>query len=435
MNKLSDRLQKLHDRITAAVTRPTADAAITCTLQLTPQTGFDMNKVFPPTYKGKDKEWEYHTEKRLSKDYPENKEDGVVGIVILDSIQSCANRMEDAAEDALKRKLFALGNAAIRFKNGSVYSSFRMPHRIHDAAMRDCTINGVDFAYTDIGKKLYGSDLEVAAKTAFQFCPCALLFGCWCSQVNNTSRGFKSGRFAINEVFAAYVSETHRTGGRMDPLKIEDKFEIEKKDEYGSPWSISKVKKTVEEAVQEDQEGDEVRRNKKEKTSKKKASEIGHCNIPPSMRDKTGNFLAGGVSVKWIKDRFTIHLKKTFEYATGNNEEDVLVRKYLVFLGMYLFIEKSQKYEMRSGCSLDRTGPETIFNFSTYGKFEPFELTSEEALELCIHASVDVQHIFQEIVGEAKPDLERVIDGSKPIMPDEEADAEVPVKAKKSKAK
>jgi CRISPR-associated protein Csb1 len=88
-------------------------------------------KVFPPTYEG----GKYATEER-------NIDGQKLPCVLLDSVPSCANRMEMALQDAvdggsIELPLVSVDFAAINNPGIRKITSLQAPHRIVDAIVRD----------------------------------------------------------------------------------------------------------------------------------------------------------------------------------------------------------------------------------------------------------------------------------------------------------
>src|SRR6516162_11828405 len=138
-------------------------AAFRCRRRLQPAGG-EGDKVFPPTFAGA----VYADEKRRLPARPE-----LVTCVLLDSVQSQANRMELALQEAIdvgKIKLPVLevdftdhaptGDVEADEKAGRLIdaigkvTSLQVPHRLADAILRDSQIDGIDFRKSDKGKGL-----------------------------------------------------------------------------------------------------------------------------------------------------------------------------------------------------------------------------------------------------------------------------------------
>lgn len=135
-----------------------AAAAFRSRITLQPAGG-KGTKVFPPTYAGA----VYATEKRRIPKPDSGKETEVAECVLLDSVQSQANRMEEALQQAIDSERFKKAGVAVPLievdftpffpgdeKNEDMrlldpvgkVSSLQAPHRIADAILRDSQHNG-----------------------------------------------------------------------------------------------------------------------------------------------------------------------------------------------------------------------------------------------------------------------------------------------------
>ena len=102
-------------------------------------------KVFPPTHAG----GVYAMEKRRIPISSEGAETREADCVLLDSVQSQANRIEDALQDALDRKLISIPLIIVQFGNSVAdvhrVTSLQAPHRVADAILRDSLWEGSRF--------------------------------------------------------------------------------------------------------------------------------------------------------------------------------------------------------------------------------------------------------------------------------------------------
>src|SRR5206468_4173599 len=103
------------------------------------------DKVFPPTYEG----GRYATERRRLGDVE-------IETVLLDSVQSQANRMELALKGALERDELAFPLLAVDFSKhfpeiGRI-TTLDAPHRIADAIFRDSLLKGKLFRESPQGQ-------------------------------------------------------------------------------------------------------------------------------------------------------------------------------------------------------------------------------------------------------------------------------------------
>lgn len=206
-------------------------AAFRCRRRLQPAGG-DGDKVFPPTFAGA----VYAIERRRVSGRAEP-----VQCVLLDSVQSQANRMELALQDAVdsgKLKMPVLvvdfsehdptGDIEADEKAGRLIdaigkvTSLQVPHRLADAILRDSELDGKPFRKSDKGKVLNRVSLANATPL-FELCPTALVFGMWDSTGPKGGLGPKFERAMVSEIVgvgAEWGDDYRARGVRRDPLEI-----------------------------------------------------------------------------------------------------------------------------------------------------------------------------------------------------------------------
>jgi CRISPR-associated protein Csb1 len=190
--------------------------------------GGDGDKVFPPTYAG----GVYAVEDRRIGGK-------VVRCALIDSIQSQANRMEEALLDAFlpawreldpkKPPLVCdLPVLGLRIENHGWVTSLTAPHRVHDAILRDSEIEEerttndktekfkVRFRDSTIGRKIVAARLHDAA-ALYEYCPTALIFGTWDSTAGEGLDSAKIPRAIVSEIVAVDITPGVRTASRIDP--------------------------------------------------------------------------------------------------------------------------------------------------------------------------------------------------------------------------
>lgn len=187
-------------------------AAFRCVTDYQPAGG-PGDKIFPPTYEG----GKYATELRHidGRDIP---------CVLVDSVQSQANRMELALLEARRAGRIDLPLITVRFDDENLLkkfsvSSLEAPHRIADAILRDSLLDGVIFRKSAKGQILDNADARNATGL-FRLCPTALIFGLWDSTGPRGGMGAKFQRALVSEMIGYDAVPGKKTSSRIDPVQM-----------------------------------------------------------------------------------------------------------------------------------------------------------------------------------------------------------------------
>ena len=331
-------------------------AAIRCRTRLQPAAG-PGTKVFPPTHK----DGVYAMEKRRLPIDGRVGETREADCVLLDSVQSQANRIEDALQDALDRKLISIPVIVVEFGDEipevQRVTSLQAPHRAADAILRDSLLDEVPFRKSDIGRAITDSSLANAT-ALFRYCPHSLILGVWDSTGPKGGLGAKFARALVSEIVGVDAVIGKKTSSRIDPLQSRASAKVVK--EKDGSWKLAKDEK-AKGAVS--------------------PSEINHGNIPPSVSD-------GSASIAYADHTAVLSLPQLrrlrfpIEGALDPTVDDAArtVLAALALVGLTLAIERGA--DLRSRCLLF---PETALEFellATPGKPDAFALTSEHAIKL-----------------------------------------------------
>lgn len=351
--------------------------------------GGEGDKVFPPTYSGA----VYATEKRRLPDF-----DVPVDCVLLDSVQSQANRIEEALQDAVDEGRLQIPVIEVDFsdipllepgqKGDGLYepigrvTSLEAPHRVADAILRDSELDGQSFRETPQGRQIGQASLRNATPL-FEICPTALLLGLWDSTGPKGGLGTKFQRTLVSEIIGVNASYGTKTSSRIDPLGIrKDAAQI-----YETPdrsWTLSS-----EEAAKD--------KNKKPilKGKDGKPSEANHGNIVPSLSDisRDGQPLAGGVTISYAEQMTVISLPalRRLQFPVAGKvtrEANVAGRTVLAALGLCGAVLAAERgLDLRSRCLLWPTAPLKWDLLDRPGSDETsFELDSAAAIKLLAEA-------------------------------------------------
>lgn len=315
--------------------------ALRCVTEYQPSGG-PGDKIFPATYEG----GKYAVETRLI-------EGQLVNCVLIDSVQSQANRMELALLEAVRDKRIELPILEVRFDDKSLLKPFSVtsleaPHRIADAIFRDSCIKAGDqnimFRKSAKGKMLENSDLYKATGL-FGLCPTALVFGIWDSTGPRGGLGVKVQRAIVSEIIGYHAELGVKTSSRIDPLQIKlgagPVLTRSEKTDQDPDWMIAEVNKTSD----------------KGKTAKnkegKRPSEVNHGNITPSITD--GGFtISKALQTTVISLTAIRRLRFPLESQTDSNSAtDLAARVVLAALGLLAAVlTREEGADLRSRCQL-----------------------------------------------------------------------------------
>jgi CRISPR-associated protein Csb1 len=344
-------------------------------------------KIFPPTYEG----GEYATEQRNVLN-PEDKTVQTVETVLLDSVQSQANRMELAllrAYDSgrLKMPLLAVnfagdGSDPILSEIGRL-TALEAPHRMCDAIFRDALYEGQPFRTVGPGERLNAAK-PANATAVFELCPTALIFGFWDSTGPRGGLGAKVQRALVSEIVGYRTTKDgKRPASRIDPLGIADNVDIYAK--QGGGWTCK-----LDEA-QTGADGQPV---------KSKLTKTNHGNVTPSLihEDKeTKKWVLnhGGVTVAYAEQQtvFSLAALRRLRFPLNGAiepETDLAARTVLAALGLaaVCFLDEDG-YDLRSRCLLD--GKPGAMAFVGRGEVQEFGLDAGASAGLLAEAVAEAK--------------------------------------------
>lgn len=332
------------------------------------------DKIFPPTYPGGQRgDPPRHVFERRRND------DKDVWCVLIDSVQSQANRLEEALlsaatdGDALPLPYVTVDFSAADLHPLERITSLDAPHRVYDAILRDSFLDGIPFMQSEQGRRLAAAK-PADATALLELSPTALIFGAWHSQGEGGGLGAKFPRTLVSEIIGVDApvevemdqrtrtteprNAGRRTGSRIDPLGILRKVEVFK---GPTGWST--------------EQGDAGKGAKKVRPS-----EINHSNIAPSIQPL-------GVTCAYAEHRAVITLAGLRRLRFGGGDRDTAGRALLAALGLVALCEQdAYGYALRSRCDLVCDGAAPLEVVHADGTTETVELDRTKARELYLEA-------------------------------------------------
>ncbi|MBT9290788.1 type I-G CRISPR-associated RAMP protein Csb1/Cas7g [Prosthecodimorpha staleyi] len=346
------------------------DAALRRRRRLQP-VGGQGDKIFPPTYPGEGRNpAPRHVYERRRR--PE----GEVWCVLVDSVQSQANRLEEALLSAAKDGIAEIPYVRVDFRNRGIegiefVTSLDAPHRVYDAILRDSLLDGTPFMECATGRLLARGD----PASILEISPNALLFGAWHSTGEGGGIGAKFARCLVSEIVAVDVpvdevpnartgeidvrTAGRRTGSRMDPLGVLRKVEVYK-GEKGWDVDAAGVGK---------------------KATKVRPSEINHGNIAPTVDPL-------GITCDHLEHTVVLSFAALRRLRFGSPAKDAAGRTLLAALGLLAIAEQDARgYALRSRCDLVCDGPSGLECVHPDGSTRAIEIDVNNARRLYAEAA------------------------------------------------
>jgi CRISPR-associated protein Csb1 len=364
------------------------------------------DKVFPPTY-AVSQGLKYAVEERVLPT-------GASRTVLLDSVQSQANRMEESLRAAWEAGELDIPVIAVDFSGeGDIadigrITTLDMPHRIADAILRDSvTPAGVLFRQTPIGQSF--THAKVTAATAlFRSCPAALVFGVWDSTGPKGGLGAKFPRALVSEIVAIDAQAGVKTASRIDPLAIEAvpiyidagdptqytaNPDLARKLASGAPEPFSRSAAEADKSKGKDKDAKDEKKSDSKDKEKGKASAANHSNIAPSI-----DAAAGGITMAYATQTSVLSLvglrRLRFPLPSDGGvvfppATEQAARTALAALGIAaIVLQRTFGQDLRSRCLLVPEGPTTFELLAPDGSTpEPFTMDRAGALALVKEAA------------------------------------------------
>ncbi len=347
--------------------------------------GGQYDKIFPPTYPGEGgrnppPQHIYERRRTAGED---------VWCVLIDSVQSQANRLEECLLGAIREGL-PVPHIAVDFRGRNLQgiseiTSLEAPHRVYDAILRDSALDGVPFMESPLGQRVIKAKPEDAS-ALLEVCPTALLFGAWHSTGQGGGVGARFARCLISEIVAinvpvefrearsspiAYlvqngdrvqsvdpVTSGRRPGSRIDPLGVLARVKVFK---GSAGWDTDKQRAG--------KDAKEVR-----------PSEINHSNIRPSVQPL-------GITCDRAEQSFVLSFAALRRLRFGDVKRGRAGRSLLAALGLLAITEQdSRGYGLRSRCDLVCEGRAPVELLAADGTAQTLEIDRATAHDLYLSA-------------------------------------------------
>ncbi|MCX7429126.1 MAG: type I-U CRISPR-associated RAMP protein Csb1/Cas7u [Planctomycetia bacterium] len=363
-------------------------AAVRCVTEYQPAGG-PGDKVFPPTYKdGKNTTYANESRRINGKDVP---------CVLLDSVQSQANRMEMALLDAWEQGRIKLPVLIVDFAGNDLPKTLRItsldaPHRIADALLRDSLLEGERFRESKTGERLDHVDNRNAT-ALFELCPTALVFGMWDSTGPRGGLGAKFARAMVSEIVGIQAVSGVKTSSRIDPAQISSRVTIYHRNDPGGgmDWTSD----PDDPIVVKDRKGQPLPYNRSGSAQGEPGnpSKANHSNVLPTIG-------AGGITIDKAQQTTVLSLPalRRLRFPINGKTDpkvDDAARTVLAALGLVAAAAfQEQGCDLRSRCQLV---PVNAYQWELVGKPgdppKPLTISAETAIKVYEEAVAAAQKV------------------------------------------
>jgi len=280
--------------------------------------------VYPPTY-----DQGYHIFRPAWIDGQER------DAVILDSVQSQANRIETAILDTHRRGFIVYPDIELQVEAATgdeLYSVLELSHRVYDAALRMSIVDNVPFAQSDIGGAVYSARTEKAT-ALFTHSPVTLVLGGWDSHGGGGPLVAKLPRLITSEIVGLDAKKVQRAAVKFDPM------------------DIRKDAGPVYRSNDPDRQYETDSENAKDTKKVYRPSEIGLGSVPNTS--ERGAVITEAVQTSLVSCSAVRRLRFEQDDGSYDDNRDHAGQTATAVLGIFgLLAQMDAGYYLRSGCDL-----------------------------------------------------------------------------------
>ena len=267
--------------------------------------------------------------------------------VLLDSVQSQANRIEMAILAAHRRGDLRYPDIQIEIKTelgDERYSVLELSHRIYDAALQLCKVEETLFPQSAIGTAVYQARADQAS-ALFTHAPITLVLGGWNSHRGGGPLVAKLPRLLISEIVGLDAERVERGAVKFDPMDIrKDAATIYEPQNPSRGFEIDESRALKE-------KGKPVLKKSKKSGEQGKPSIVGLGNVP-NFRER-GTVITEAIQTSLVSCAAVRRLRFEREDGSFDAARDDAGQTATMALGLYgLLAQMEAGYNLRSGCDL-----------------------------------------------------------------------------------
>jgi CRISPR-associated protein Csb1 len=308
-----------------------SDAALRLRLRLEPAGG-EGAKMMPPTYVGETGPIYIHERRPIEGELRE--------CVLLDSVASQANRMEEALNQRILAGEDPVPTILVDQGEFGCNSALEFSHRCFDAWVEDALLDGAAFGQSESYRQLASVVSRHTATPLMERFPVGLILGCWASRRKNPQGTTRIARALTSEILAVDAEPGEAPSSKIDRHHVSAAIRV-----YESADAGQRLTLDPEQAV---------KNVKGEPTpfAGGKPSEAGYGNVTPKRAE------VGGISMGYALQLAVLSLPALRECrfphdGASATERDVAGRVMLAALAIrMLALQVEHGYDLRSGCLL-----------------------------------------------------------------------------------
>jgi CRISPR-associated protein Csb1 len=309
-------------------------------------------------------------------------------VVVLDSPQSQSNRVETALLAARRVQRIHYPDIEIRFPGSTtepVYSVLQLSHRIYDAVLRACTLDGTAFFETEIGLAIQGARVN-SAEPLFRHAPITLVLGAWDSNGGGGPLAAKIPRLLTSEIIGLDAAPSDLSATKFDPMDIRS--------------NVAELVPSQEGSRRFEIKGPGARASK---DKPKKPSEYGFGSVPATATPRAA-VISGALQTSVLSCSGLRHIRFSSPPDQVDNSRDQAARAVLAALALYGLVAQNESgYRLRSRCELlpnDAGRMEVVGR--TLAEVQPTQLDAQGAAALlraaCVHAEGHGLHFRADVL-------------------------------------
>ena len=340
-----------------------ASSALSRNVELQPAAGPGA-KIFPVTHE----QGQYIEEVR--------RYDGAdVPCVVVDTVQSQANRKEDALFSAAQDGLIEIPDMVVDFsevpdlpENPGEVSVWKVSHRSADASLRDSLHEGQEFPFSPLGRR-FASANKKDDSVFLEFAPNCLLYGIWDSTGIKGGLGRKLTRLVDSEIIAINTRKGVHRGVRIDALSISSEIQIVKGGSNG--WDLASADEAAAKKSKKKEAGP-VDENAAAPRIAANPSAVNHSSVPYSSH--------GGVSCDRLELSIVIDVTGLNQLQFGSPARNQAGREWLLITALVAEEIALRHLNLRSRCIL-RVAKPAKWEVITHEGSSELEISLDELLE------------------------------------------------------